>query len=80
VISDLDNVNHPLNHHSCWLKKLASEYGTDLTIEEARSVFEKAVGVKCQQVLTDAGVFKVDPKGREAFNRFLASIGLVVAS
>lgn len=80
VISDLDNVNHPLNHHSCWLKKLASEYGTELTIEEARSVLEKAVGVKCQQVLTDAGVFKVDQTGREAFNRFLASIGLIVAS
>jgi UDPglucose--hexose-1-phosphate uridylyltransferase len=73
----LDDPGHPLNHHSTWMKGLVEQYGTNLTSQEAKTVLEKAVGVKCQQVLTNAGVFKVTEKGREGFDKFLKTVGFI---
>jgi UDPglucose--hexose-1-phosphate uridylyltransferase len=76
-VQALDDPKHPLNHHSIWMKGLVEQYGTNLTSQEAKSVLEKAVGAKCQQVLTDAGVFKVTEKGREGIDKFLKTVGFI---
>jgi UDPglucose--hexose-1-phosphate uridylyltransferase len=75
-VQALDDPGHPLNHHSTWMKDLVEQNGTNLTGQEAKSVLEKAVGAVCQQVLTDAGVFKVTAKGRQGFDKFLKTVGL----
>ena len=72
----LDDPGHPLHHHGTWIKELIKQYGTNRTGQEAKSILEKAVGAKCQQVLTDAGVFKVTADGRKGFDQFLATVGL----
>jgi UDPglucose--hexose-1-phosphate uridylyltransferase len=77
-IKALENPEHPLHHHSVWMKGLVDKYGTRLAREQARSVLEKEVGSICQQVLTDAGVFKVSEKGRKGFNKFLETVGFVL--
>ena len=71
----LNNSSHTLHHHRIWLKKLIQKYGNSLNEEKAKSILKGEVGIKCQRVLADAGVYKTTAKGREGFDRFLASIG-----
>lgn len=77
-IKSLEHPEHPLHHHSTWMKSLAAKYGTGLTQKQARAALEHEVGSICQQVLTDAGVFKVNEKGRLGFNKFLNTVGFVL--
>lgn len=67
---------HPLRKHAAWLRELVGEHGTSLPEEEALAVLRAAVGSKFHAVLKDAGVFKQDAAGREAFRRFLANAKL----
>ncbi|HOB20500.1 MAG TPA: UDP-glucose--hexose-1-phosphate uridylyltransferase [Candidatus Atribacteria bacterium] len=72
--------NHPLNHHYAWLRQLIDRYGSSNTADRARAILKDEVGAKCLRVLQDAGVYKTDPQGRRAFNRFLAVCGFTVPS
>ena len=40
-------------------------------------ILQKEVGLVFEQVLEDAGVYKCTKEGREAFGRFLRSVGFV---
>ncbi len=71
----LNDPSHPLHHHSTWLNELIQKYGNSLNAEQAKSILKEEVGIKCQRVLADAGIYKTTAKGREGFNRFLASVG-----
>jgi UDPglucose--hexose-1-phosphate uridylyltransferase len=65
-----------LNHHYPWIKYLLEKHGSSNDNGQAEDIIRAEVGQKCQRVLSDAGVFKTDNKGRQAFNKFLASCGL----
>lgn len=74
----LYDSEHALHHHVYWLEKLLYQYGSKLSEEEAQSVIDFEVGEKCLQVLTDSGVFKATPEGREGLNHFLHGLGLKI--
>lgn len=76
--TDFSDEANPLSKHYNWLNHLIEVYGTDLSDNEAKEVIQKEVGVKCQRVLEDAGVFKTDINGRTAFNRFLSAAELKI--
>ena len=50
-------------------------YGTELSKEEAEEILKKEVGSIFERVLEDAGVFKNDINGMEAFQRFMLNAG-----
>ena len=51
------------------------EKGTTITKENAEDILKEEVGQVFARVLEDAGVYKCTPQGREAFNRFLGTVG-----
>lgn len=57
------------------VEELLLKYGNKCTKEEAESYIQQEVGNKFLQVLFDAGVFKRDEKGKEAFERFMKEAG-----
>ena len=58
--------------HAEWAEEILRRRG--FTAENADTVLQEEVGRVFQRVLEDAGVFKRDAQGREAFRRFLESI------
>jgi UDPglucose--hexose-1-phosphate uridylyltransferase len=68
---------HPLHRHGPWIAELVERHGRSLVPEAAEAALRSAVGDKFVSVLRDAGVFKEDARGREAFRRFLAAANLV---
>lgn len=73
----LESSEHPLNKHSKWILELVKLHGTEQSAVDAEQLLHNAVGDKFHAVLKDAGVFKSDDEGREAFHRFLKLSGLV---
>ncbi|WP_080834558.1 UDP-glucose--hexose-1-phosphate uridylyltransferase [Cohnella massiliensis] len=67
--------NHPLAGHAGWIAELVREHGTSLAPEAAETLLRSAVGHKFRDVLRDAGVYKDDAPGLEAFARFLRTVG-----
>lgn len=61
--------------HINWIEYLVGLYGTDLSPGKAGEIIRYEVGLRFLRVLLDAGVFKKDESGSEAFNRFLSHIG-----
>ena len=61
--------------HLAWAESLAAEFGTANSPEEARRLVREGVGKKCRRVLSDAGVYKQTPEGRQGFIRFLRTVG-----
>lgn len=46
-----------------------------LSASQASQVIRRALGAKCQRVLEDAGVFKLDEAGQQGFLRFVQTLG-----
>ena len=61
--------------HADWIDSLIAKYGTALSEGEANKVVKKEIGVVFSHVLENAGVFKQDKDGQEAFVRFMNSVG-----
>lgn len=59
--------------HLKWAKSLKKGQ-SDLSVDEAKTIVEEAVGDVFVRVLEDAGVFKTDEKGQEAFKRFISHL------
>jgi UDPglucose--hexose-1-phosphate uridylyltransferase len=72
----LADPTHPLHKHAAWIEALVSRYGTALSPAEAAEVLQQEVGAKFLSVLEHAGVYKRDERGRTAFRRFAAALGL----
>jgi UDPglucose--hexose-1-phosphate uridylyltransferase len=70
------DASHPLHKHAAWIEALIRRYGTKLSKEEAEAVLRQEVGAKFLNVLEHAGVYKRDERGRAAFRRFAAVVGL----
>ena len=63
-----------LAKHADWVETFLPEY-TDLNEDNIDEILKKEVGKVFVRVLEDAGVYKCTPEGREAFGRFLATVG-----
>ena len=59
--------------HAEWAQEILAKY-PDLNAENVHSIIETEVGLVFAQVLADAGVYKMDEAGRDAFRRFLNSV------
>jgi UDPglucose--hexose-1-phosphate uridylyltransferase len=62
-----------LASHADWCEELIGRH-PELSKDNVRAILEAEIGEVFLKVLTDAGVFKRDEKGREAFLRFIDSI------
>ncbi|WP_256761217.1 UDP-glucose--hexose-1-phosphate uridylyltransferase [Cohnella sp. WQ 127256] len=68
---------HPLNKHADWIWTLVDLYGTDGSDEAIQLLLQADVGDKFHAVLQNAGVYKGNENGRNAFQRFLVASALV---
>nr|CRY98107.1 hypothetical protein [uncultured prokaryote] len=59
--------------HADWAENFAKNYA--ITPDNALDIVQKETGLVFAQVLEHAGVYKRTPEGKEAFRRFLNSIG-----
>ena len=65
----------PLAVHADWIDALIAKYGTSMTPVAANAAVREEIGVVFGHVLENAGVFKQDEAGQEAFLRFARSVG-----
>lgn len=59
--------------HAEWAKDISEKYD-NITEDNANDILKHEIGKVFVKVLTDAGVYKCTPEGREAFLRFTDSI------
>ena len=62
-----------LEKHADWVDEFKNKYDV-INAFNIDEIVEKEIGLVFMQVLEDAGVYKRDPKGQEAFERFIKSI------
>ncbi|QGR00208.1 UDP-glucose--hexose-1-phosphate uridylyltransferase [Paenibacillus psychroresistens] len=74
----LENTQHVLYKHKTWIEELIKEYGISHSDQSAQDLVRNEVGNKFLAVLSDAGVYKNDPIGLEAFHRFMLHLGCKV--
>lgn len=65
--------------HAKMIKKLIKEHGTACSDVEAALAIKEEINDVCEHILDNTAVFKKDAQGVEAFDRFLASVGIVKA-
>ncbi len=65
---DLTN-DEKLKNHAKWAEKVLSMH-PEFSAETAENILKEEVGAVFEQVLEDAGVFKRDEKGMDAFKKF----------
>lgn len=65
----LDQENELADCHRDWAEKLKAEHTA--TTENVTAIVQTAVGKVFEQVLKDAGVFKRNQQGQDAFQRFI---------
>ena len=64
-----------LEKHAEWIADMKKRYGVVESPEKADEILKKEVGDIFTRVLEDAGVFKQDPAGIAAFDRFMLKLG-----
>ena len=62
--------NEELVKHADWVEEFADSY--TFTRENVEDILQQEIGKVFVKVLEDAGVYKCDENGREAFSRFLS--------
>ena len=62
-----------IEKHKTWFEAFKGNYV--FTEENTEEILKKEIGKTFVKVLEDAGVYKCTPDGREAFMRFVASVG-----
>lgn len=80
--NELEDVKHYLlgvknelmEYHLPWANDMKERYGREITPGSVEEILKREVGLKFLQVLEDAGVFKRDKSGQEAFQRFILSL------
>ena len=66
--------NPELVKHADWVEEFLPQY-EKITAGNVDEILKKEVGLVFERVLEDAGVYKCNAEGREAFGRFLRSAG-----
>lgn len=75
LLEKADVSEHPvLTQHSAWMNELIAE-NPDINDENVTEIIENGIGKVFLNVLEDAGVFKRDDSGKQAFMRFIDFIG-----
>ena len=64
--------NEQLAVHGAWYKEIKARH-PEANAENVEGIIKDEIGKVFMQVLTDAGVFKRDAEGMEAFDRFVAA-------
>ena len=73
LVSGADlRANELTEKHADWAEGFRGKY--EITAENALEIVQKETGLVFAEVLEDAGVFKRDHAGKEAFLRFLAAV------
>lgn len=67
-----EEYGQSLTKHMAWATEIQNKY--TITRENVEQILRTEIGLVFAQVLEDAGVYKLDEKGREGFVRFLASV------
>ena len=75
AIDDAPGADSPLDKHYAWVRDIVARRGSGFDAETAEAVLREELGVKCAQVLADAGVYKQTSEGDAGVMRFLESIG-----
>lgn len=65
--------------HAKMIKKLIKEHGANCSDVEASLAIKEEINDVCAKILDNTSVFKKDAQGEEAFDKFLASVGIVKA-
>lgn len=65
--------NPIIEKHSNWVREFQSKYLL-ITKENIDDIIKEEIGLVFTNVLEDAGVYKCNQEGREAFNRFIQSL------
>lgn len=63
-----------IEKHADWADTFLKKYGS-ITKDNVEGILRDEVGLVFERVLEDAGVYKCTDEGREAFTRFLKSVG-----
>ena len=65
--------NEILSKHADWVEEFTPRYAK-IDASNIEDIIQKEIGLVFMQVLTDAGVYKREPEGQQAFDRFLQSL------
>ena len=65
--------NEQIAKHADWVDEFLPNY-TSITEENVEEILQQEVGKVFCEVLEDAGVYKCDEKGLEAFHRFIGAV------
>lgn len=73
ILSGSDiRADETLAKHADWVDELKTRH--TFTVENTEQILRQEVGAVFEQVLEDAGVYKTDEAGREAFLRFVQAV------
>ena len=67
-------ADEELAKHADWVDEFLPKYDA-VTDENVTDIIKKEIGLAFSEVLEDAGVYKCTEEGREAFLRFVESVG-----
>lgn len=75
LLDDVDSIDDDenLKSHAVWYKEIRAKH-TDINKDNVDNIIQEEIGKVFMQVLTDAGVYKRNEKGMEAFDKFVASV------
>lgn len=68
----LDQEATVAEHHRPWVERMKNNY--QFSVENVKGILEEEIGQIFVRVLEDAGVFKHDVAGQEAFDQFMATL------
>ena len=71
LLGEKEDLNE---YHLPWAIDMKERYGKDITPSSVGEILKKEIGLKFLKVLEDAGVYKRDKTGQEAFQRFIFSL------
>lgn len=66
-------ADETLEKHADWVEEILPKY-SEINADNIHTILQTEIGIVFSQVLEDAGVFKRDEAGKEAFRRFLTSL------
>lgn len=70
-----EDTEHILFKHITWIEQLILQYGLNQSQDQAQAIVREEVGKKFLAVLSDAGVYKNDNSGANAFHSFITHLG-----
>lgn len=73
----LDKENNIAAYHLTWAQELKQNYHHTFTPDTVHTILKDEIANVFVRVLEDAGVYKDTPAGKDGFNRFIQSVGIV---